>query len=241
MKFRHLLVAFITLGAVTGTYARESEVAVPYKVKVQEFYELLVEHGINVNYKCSTDSAGLAVFNATPEMTSLILFSNPSGKLKIELSQEVKKNPPANLPTITVYSSYLTKAENRGDSVVNVLSNRPGPMMKARLEGNGQVNLYDVHVTNLDASLGHSSGQITVTGICKDAKLGITGKGKIFAGDLKATNVKCNLFGSGEVTCWIAGGELTLQGLSAATVYYKGTPINIKKRSSGVKLEHIEE
>lgn len=241
MKIRYFIATIIALTAFSGLRAQESEEPVPYKVTVQEFDELLVEHGINVNYKCNADSAGTAVFTATPQMTSLILFSNPSGRLKIELSPEVKKNPPSGLPTVTVYSSYLTKVENRGDSVVNVLTNRPGPFMKVRLEGNGSVNVYDVHVTTLDASLGHSRGDITVTGICKDAKLGITGKGKIFAGDLKATNVKCSLFGSGEVWCWISGGELTLQGLSAATVYYKGDPVNIKKRSSGVKLEAIPE
>lgn len=241
MRLKKIILSLALSCVCSPLLKAQVQEAIPYKVNVDEFHELLVLQGINVNYKSVPDSAGMVVFRATPEMTSRILFSNPSGKLKIELSEEVKKNVPDNLPTVTVYSSYLTKVENRGDSTVNILSNRPGPFMKARLEGNGKIGVYDTHVTTFEASIGHSHGDIIATGVCKDAKLSITGKGKIYAYDLKATNVRCNLFGAGEVRCLVADGELVVQGISSATVYYKGKPLNIKKRSTGVKLIAVDE
>lgn len=238
MNIRSFLLSALFLTAL-AINAQVKE-AIPYKVNVQEFHELLVSHGINVDYRCSTDSAGMAVFRATPEMTSKILFSNPNGKLKIELSPE-DKDTLNGIPTVMVYSSYLTKVENRGDSLVRVLSNMPGPSMKARLEGNGKVVVDDVHVTTFDASLGHSHGEVIVNGICKEAKINLTGKGRINAENLKSTNVKCSVFGAGVVKCWVNGGTLTVQGVSSATVFYKGTPINIKKRSMGTKIVSIDD
>lgn len=213
-----------------------------YVVHVDEFQELQIRNGINVIYRCNPDSAGKAVFYATPDMTSRLIFSNPKGKLKIELSKEEKDlDTLRGIPTVTVYSSILTKAENRGDSLLIVEHPSAGPMLKLKVEGNGRLSASDVHVTTLEASVSAGNGEITVWGKCKDAKYSITGKGKILADRLTSTNVRCNLFGSGQVNCFVNGGDITVQGISGATINYRGRPANIKNRSTKAKLVNLDE
>ena len=215
-----------------------------YTVNVQDFYELNVSDGINVIYRCNPDSAGIAIFSTTPQLTSRIMFSNPKGKLKIELSDEERNaDTLRGLPTVTVYSSFLSKAENRSDSALIVDNPAAGPTLKLKLTGNGRLIARNVHVTTLDASIASGKGEIFVYGKCKDANLNfnLTGNGKITADRLVATNVKCKLFGNGEVSCNVNGGDLTLQGISGATIYYRGKPTNIKNRATKAKLVNLDE
>ncbi len=249
MKMHKLLsIVFLSMFAIpfhasSQTNSVKADTMMKYTVDVSEFQELLVRGNINVIYKCLPDSAGYAIFHARAEETSRLLFSNPSGKLKIELSKDKKDNNDtvSVMPTVTVYSSILTKAENRGDSTLTVQKPSSGPDLKLKLEGNGSLIANDVHVKILDASTSTGHGTITVWGLCNEAKLSISGKGKINADRLTATSVRCSLFGGSEVSCFVNGGDLTLQGLSGATVYYRGRPSNIKNRATKVKIVNLDE
>ena len=208
-----------------------------YELDVKDFSELKVTDAINVDYRCNPDSAGKAVFYATPEIASQILFVPGTNKLEIQLAPD-ESGVRRNLPVVTVYSSYLTFAENSGDSTVRVLSVAPGPKFRARVIGNGRMVVRNVKATQVDASIDTGKGSVVVYGEATSAKLTCTGTGSIQADELKASTVKCSVWGTGTIGCW-PQENLSVMGAGSGTVYYRGKP-SIKNRSLGVKLSALE-
>lgn len=210
-----------------------------YELDVKDFSELKVTDAINVDYKCNPDSAGKAVFYASPEIASQILFVPGTNKLEIQLSAD-ESGVRRTLPVVTVYSSYLTFAENSGDSTVRVLSVAPGPKFRARVIGNGRVVVRNVKATQVDASIDTGKGSVVVYGEATSAKFTCTGTGSIQADELKVTeNVKCSVWGTGSIGCW-PEKSLSVMGAGSGTVYYRGNP-TIKNRSLGVKLSALDQ
>lgn len=204
-----------------------------YKINVKDFTELKVTDGINVDYRCSPDSAGMAVFEATDEMSSLIIFDSDKDKLKIQLGS--RENIPAHLPTVTVYSRYLASVENDGDSLVRVLSMAPGPKLKVKLIGNGRLSARDIQVNTVSAKMTAGKGTITLTGNAENASYSLIGKGNINADMLRAAEVKCKVSG-GTIGC-NATETLTVYG-AGGRVYYSGEP-TVKNKALGVKIEKL--
>lgn len=202
-------------------------------VKVGDFTNLVVFNSVNVDYKSNPDSAGIAVFVATPDVTSHILFdNNGSGKLRI-LTDTINKKEPVQLPTITVYSRSLRNISNLGDSTVRVFSVVTGDNFKARLEGNGRLSLRDINAREVSAKVFTGRGQIAVDGKCDKANLSCTGVGSIQADGLKATDVTATINGKGGIGCNV-DGQLTIKGIGSGKVYYRGTPTIIKNRGIGI-------
>jgi len=219
-----------------------AKAASTYTVNVQDFNELTIKGGLNVVYRCSPDSSGLATFSSTPMIAQHLRFNNDGVKLKIELSDDKDIiDTLRGLPTITVYSSLLTKAENTGDSSLIIHNPHKELSLKLKLNGNGRIIARNVHVRTLEASIRAGKGEIMVYGKCGTAKLNLSGKGKIDAQRLISTSAKCSIFGNGEISCNVNGGDLTLQGISGSTVYYRGKPANIKNRATKVKLVNLDE
>lgn len=77
---RFLLFVF---AAVSMTLAGIAQTA-DYKLNVQNFCELTVVDGINVDYICRPDSAGWAIFSCSPELASRIMFTNKAERLTIQ-------------------------------------------------------------------------------------------------------------------------------------------------------------
>ena len=71
------------------------------------------------------------MFETTPELAPAILFEPNKGKLAIKLTPT--DVPYRNLPTVRVYSSYLSKVENSGDSTVRVLASACMPEFNAKV------------------------------------------------------------------------------------------------------------
>ena len=74
-------ILFLLLGTVTFVTAKAE--TTDYKLDVHDFSELVVVDGINVDYFCKPDSAGIAVFSCEPEMASHIMFSQKNDRLTI--------------------------------------------------------------------------------------------------------------------------------------------------------------
>lgn len=237
MKATFITALLIALSA-TLNIANAQTATQHYELDVKDFIELKVVDGINVDYKCNPDSAGKAVFNAPASMTSKIMFEPKNGKLTIQLDNSDAQTAPTDLPTVTVYSRYLTSVENDGDSLVRVLSMSPGPKFKARLIGNGRMSIRDIDVNEAQISLATGNGSIVVSGRCELAKLYLTGTGTISADELKATKVNCRLSGTGNIGC-LATETLSVKGIGSGTVFYHGSP-EITNRSLGLKLEAIK-
>lgn len=222
----YMLLLLLGLGARAATPVR-------YELKVNEFHELKVVDAINVVYSCNPDSTGLAVFTCDSEDAAAFIFNNPKGKgvLSMQLSTEsVKKK---NLPTIHVYSTYLTKVENSGDSLVKVLNVANGPKFSAQLIGNGRLVVNNVKATEVNAGIATGNGTLIISGQCESAKIKLVGTGVIQADELKADYVSVKASGTGSVGV-DAVSELSVSGVGSTKVYYKGEP-KIKNRTLGIK------
>jgi len=226
MKIRFF--AFLSsLFITSGLTAAEPET---YRLDVKDFSELQVVDDINVVHRCSTDSAGMAVFTCRPEVVSQLMFSNnDKGKLKIQVNND--DSPITDVPTITVYSNYILSVENSGDSTLTVVSPAPGAQFKARIVGNGTVVVSDIHATRVEGSLDTGRGHLVMTGKANTTKLSNIGTGRIEAGGLETDKCSVIILGTGPVDCYVTS-ELTVKGLGSGKVYVKGKP-KIKKRSLG--------
>ena len=204
-----------------------------YEVKVGDFKTLRVVNDINVEYVCSADSAGLAVFYTTPDKVMAFMFdNNMKGKLSIQLTTD-EALAPKELPTLRVYSQFLQEAENDGDSLLNVVKVTPAPKIKFKLTGNGQIEAHNLSGTEIEAAIVTGSGRIAVSGKCTTANLRCTGAGEVVADNLVAEAVKCMLVGTGSIRCNVNDGPLSIKGSGTGKIYYRGTPTEIKSFQLG--------
>ena len=203
MKF--ILTPIIALICGVAAYGQN---LTKYELKVGEFNELKVVDGINVDYKCNNDSAGLAVFTSLPEKASAFIFNNKKGKLSMQISTESVGMK--DMPTVTVYSKYLTKVENSGGSIV-------------RVEVNGKIAT--------------GNGTLVLDGSCEKANYTFMGTGVIQADGMKAELVSVKASGTGSIGVW-AVSKLSIMGAGSTKVYYKGNP-EIKNRSVGIKATQM--
>lgn len=232
----HKIFTLIALSLLSLSVARAGEPA-DYRLDVQDFTELKVTDGINVDYHCSVDSAGQVYFTATPDMAANLLFSNNKACLTVQLAEVNPALGP--VPTIHVYSSALGKVENSADSTVRIINNVPLPSFKARVVGNGTLVVRQVRATSVDAGITTGKGHLVISsGTAARAKLSNVGTGPLEAGGLKAQRVKVMAFGTGPIDC-CATESLTVYGAGSCTVHYDGSPEKITNRSIGVKLVEV--
>lgn len=211
-----------------------------YQAKVGDFTSLDVENSFNVDYKCSHDSAGLAVYYTTPSLADQIIFENNNkGKLSIEKPFRPSGELDNGLPTITVYSRFLKEVRNGGDSTVRVLNVRPTAELKATVIGNGRLVVRDLECEKVDGAIKTGNGTLVISGKCDSATLSNTGTGTIQADNLEANNVSAQFFGTGTTGCW-PQKLLKVKGVMSGKLYYRGKPEKIKNYSMGVKIYTLE-
>jgi len=208
-----------------------------YEADIQDFTELRVTSPINVNYVANPDSAGKAVFYATPAMASEISFANSKNKLTVEFTSKGAKIP--GTPTVTVYSRFLNMVENRSDSLIRIVKVSPGPELKLRVIGNGRISALDVEFNEVSASITTGKGTIAVGGSCSVANLTSHSTGTIQADRLKAGIVRCKLVGTGEIGCWPVDELKVSMSVGSGTILYRGEPKKIKKYAGGIKLKQL--
>lgn len=238
MIFRYLLsTCFVIASVVMASGGGLNR----YELDVEDFSQLKVIEGLNVDYKCVPDSAGKAVFTTSADMAAVMMFSNKKGRLDIQISTDGINYH--NLPTITVYSNFLTMVENSGDSTVRVLSIAPGPSLKANLIGNGRLVIHDVNSSRIDAALKTGHGQLVINGTCTTAQFSVVGTGTIQADGLAARDVKCRIVGTGSIGCDASNELIILSGsVGPGKIYYAGSPAITTKpfaRSTAVPLNSI--
>lgn len=226
----------LLLTALLCAAADNGETLKKYELKVGDFTKLNIEDSFNIEYKCSHDSAGMAVYTTTPSLADKIIFENNNkGKLSIEKPFHAEGSLNEGLPTITVYSRFLKEVCNSGDSTVKVVSVRPTMEIKAVVIGNGRLILRDIECSKFDGAIKTGNGTLVVTGKCESATLANTGTGTIQADNLEAGKVSAQFFGTGTTGCWPVE-LLKVKGVMAGKLYYRGEPGKIKNYSMGVKI-----
>lgn len=228
MKNRLLISAliFVITSFMAGAQATRHE------VKVGDFKRLAVVDGINVNYRCNPDSAGIAVFTCPQEVADMMMFSvSTSGRVSIQFVDGAKLPP--KLPVMTIYSSSLEEVENAGDSTLRLSGLPMMPLFKVRLLDNGKIIARDLKASKLELQLLSGKGKIIATGGCDDLSVRLVGTGEIQADQVKAKNVSCRIMGTGSIGCYVDGGNLKVNGSGTGKVYYKGKPDKVSVRKLG--------
>ncbi|MDE6238453.1 MAG: DUF2807 domain-containing protein [Muribaculaceae bacterium] len=229
--------AIILIASVCGAVFAANAQKGMYKLDVGDFSELKVSDGINVEYYCSTDSAGWAFFECDPATAQMIMFTNKKNGLTIQIASdgaEVKE-----LPTIKLYSMTLQKVENSGDSLVTIQRTVPVREFKGSVVGNGTLVINDVKTHKASFAVRTGNGHLVVNGTTRQASLRNVGTGKLEASGLMAEDVKCNILGTGPIDC-NASVALSVSGAGSGKVFYGGTPSKISNHSIGVKVISVD-
>lgn len=228
------LLRLLTLILISATAPSIS--AHSYDINIGDFTELRLQDAINVDYICSPDSAGHVVFECAPEIVSAIVFTNNKSKLSIQLSA-IDLPQGAKLPTLRVYSRFLTNANNTSDSTLRILSVHDTPRFVALQEGNGHIIIRSVNANEIQLTMRLGHGSITASGQCDKAKIKFTGTGLVQADALTAKEVTVNCSGTGSIGV-NPTESLSVFGAGSTTVYYLGNP-TIRNRTLGIKLVQI--
>lgn len=224
-----LLLAALVL--IIPLLARSEDVT-RYDLRVNDFTDLKVVDDINVVYRCNPDSAGHVVFYADPDRASSIILQPNGTKLEIQLSTEAVGHPDA-LPTVTVYSSALSQAENHGNGHLKLESLNPGEKIKLYLEGNGRLTARNISRDNVFAKHITGNGEIVLGGKADVLKIVSLGTGQVQADELSVRDARCRIVGTGSIGV-NASESLTVSGAGSGTVYYLGNPAR-KNRTLGIK------
>ncbi|MDE6360492.1 MAG: DUF2807 domain-containing protein [Muribaculaceae bacterium] len=211
-----------------------------YELKVGDFNRLVVDDGINVEYRCSEDSAGLAVYETTRAVADQLIFDfSKKGRLMVQKQFHGEGELTEGLPVVKVYSKFLSQVQNNGDSTVIVASVAACPEFKATVIGNGRLVIKDIHATKFEGAIKTGNGQLVVSGKCDQASFSNTGVGSVQADNLEAADVSCRFFGTGTTGVW-ATESLTIKGMFPGKLYYKGNPAKVRNYSMGVKIFHMD-
>ena len=235
---RLLLTLSLIASSISLLQAQATQEVHRYEMKFGEFHELRTTDGINVEYYTDPSRAGLAEFFTDASLASAIMFQHKNGKLTISLAS--RDTVYTNLPTVRVYSSFLSVAKNEGDSLMTVNRPAPGPKFQAKVEGNGRLIVKDITTTQLTAEVITGKGSILVNGKATSGKYTIAGSGSVKATELEPTDVSATVAGTGAIYCWPVK-TLSVGGLGSGKVYYRGIPADIKKKFiSKVKVLSLE-
>lgn len=200
-----------------------------YRLNVGRFDKVKVTDNVNVVYRSMPDSTGMAVFEGEEDFANAFIFSNSKGKLRVQVNTEDVNSP--NLPTLYLYSDYLTAVENSSEFMMTVENNNPVPSFSVKQIGNGKIVATGINAAEASAHLATGNGEIIIRGKADTASYKMVGTGKIEAVDLEAFEVRCTILGTGEITCWPTQ-KLDVRGIGTTDIYYKGTP-EIKKVGGG--------
>lgn len=231
MKYFYLLVSlFVSICA-------QAQGIQNYKVEVGQFDKIKVLDNVNVVYRCLPDSTGFIQYRGAKEFADAFIITPKSdGTLRIQVSTEDVGHP--DLPTLYIYSDFLTEVENSSTFSVVVENPAPCAEFKAFQIGNGSIAVENLKTNKLSATLNTGNGTVNVSGNAVKAVYKMVGTGIISADRLEAEDVQCKILGSGSIGCW-AVSKLSVKGIGSTKIYYKGDP-KIKK-SGGGKLYPLPE
>ena len=208
-----------------------------YTIETGQFDKLKVNANANVIYRNVPDSTGYAAYTTVEDNPDLFVLTVKNGTLRIQQGETQWKDNA--LPTLYVYSDFLTSVESSSDRSVIVENLAPCATFGVNLIGNGTIVVENIKSNTVSASITTGNGTINLSGKCNDATFKMVGAGLISADRLCADNVKCKILGTGSIGCWPVD-NLGVRGIGSTKIYYKGKP-NIKKIGGGKLLELPEE
>ncbi|MDE7380684.1 MAG: DUF2807 domain-containing protein [Muribaculaceae bacterium] len=221
----YLTAVILLLAAVVGEARNPNE----YVFNIGQFNKIEIDDNVNVIYRCVPDSTGYAAFSGEQEFADAFILTNNNGSLHVQVNTEDVGRP--NLPTLHLYSDFLTTATNSSISTLRIESPAPVSSFTARQVGNGKIIAENIRATNVNGIIATGNGKVNISGLCDRAEFKMVGTGKIMADRLHAEDVKCIIVGGGEIGCWPIHC-LQVKGIGSTKIFYKGDPV-IKKKGGG--------
>ncbi|MBD5221220.1 MAG: hypothetical protein HDS70_02495 [Bacteroidales bacterium] len=221
--------ALLAIGGMIFSSKAADDRVYDYSVKVGQFDKLNISDNLNVIYHCNPDSTGYAYWRGDSRFDNSFIFSSGNGKLNVQVATEDVDSP--DLPTLHLYSDFLTSVTSSSVGSVRIESLSPTATFKATLIGNGQLVVKDVKSGKVDAGIETGNGQLVISGQANEAKFRMLGTGTIQADRLEADVVKCTVLGSGSIGC-SPKELLSSKGIGSTKIYYRGHP-ELKKAGGG--------
>ena len=106
-----------------------------------------------------------------------------------------------------------------------------GEVLTLKHSGVGNLNLQDLHFTDIDVDLG-GLGEIRLTGEVQSQKVDLSGAGSYQAESLKSQQGEIFLSGAGSARVWVQG-SLKANVSGAGSIKYKGSP-SVEKTHTGL-------
>lgn len=192
-----------------------------YELKTGPFDKLNLNGDFNVIYRSVPDSAGCVTYVSDANLNEVLDIRIKKGKLTIKKSDvDILFST---VPTIHVYSDFLTNVKCEGGGTLTVENSAVVPEFSATLIGNGKIIVEDVDCTGFKANIDTGNGTIVARGKCSKASFRLTGSGVIQADALAANEVNCTVLGTGTIGCNPLD-VLDVKGFGTAKVYYYGAP-----------------
>lgn len=223
---KNFFLLIIMLAVMPGIRAQIQD---QYKIEVGQFDKIKVVDNVNVVYRCVPDSSGWVQYRGAKEFSDAFILTPKDGTLKIQVSTDDVGHP--DLPTLYVYSDFLTSVENSSEFTLRVENPASCAVFSAKEIGNGKIVVEGLRANTVKAFVNTGNGVISLSGTCRDASYKMVGTGLISADRLEAQNVQCKIFGGGTIGCW-AMEKLDSKGIGSTKIYYKGDP-TIKKSGGG--------
>ncbi len=198
------------------------------------FDQLKITDNVSVVYRCLPDSAGFMRFKTSRRLADAFIINNSGGKLHLQVKTEYVNDP--ELPTVYIYSNFLTKIDSSSEKTIEAHSIAPCPNLSIRQIGNGSISVDGIKAERLKAGITTGAGRITLNGTAQEASYKMVGAGTIMADMLEAQVVKCNVIGAGVISCW-AQETLKVKGLGSTRTYYRGNPM--VKKGLGLKVYSV--
>lgn len=228
--FTMLLGGSLSLGAAAETSL----------FKVEPFQKIKVAGNLNVDCVHCPDSVGYIVVTAPHSAQLPWVEANVGGdKLNLKLAVPKDATTAGNLPSVKVYTKYLVKAENEGDSTLRVLTSADVPQFEARLIGNGRLSVRGIDAEKIKASVIAGHGSIALSGKALKATYSLAGSGTIEADALQTNEASIRMAGTGSIGV-NAAKKLSISGAGSGTIFFRGAPEIKKSIAIGVKLQPIE-
>lgn len=225
---RHIATILFFMLSMIAAKAENKSV---YEIACGNFDRFEVLDSVNVTYRCVPDSSGFAVFEGAKRFDNAFILKNKNNKLTIQVNTEDVNDP--ELPSLTIYSNFVTDIRNSSRATVRVENPTAVPSMKVTLIGNGSIIVNNIRANKVSGKINTGNGLIVLSGKSEETVLTLVGTGTLQADRLKSGNVKCRAMGSGSIGCW-PEYKLEVSGLASTRIYYRGDPTIVNRSSMKV-------
>lgn len=151
------------------------------------------------------------------------------GTLQIKFEKSINVRTTRRL-TVTVTYDDIDMISLGGSGNIKSKGTIKANKFKVSIGGSGNITL-DVEADDISSNIG-GSGNIKLSGYANELNCSIAGSGSIKAYELKVDVLNASIAGSGSITTTVAN-KIKANVVGSGSIYYKGNPSDISKKSVG--------